>query len=69
MSAQLTLTDAEMEALLRCVRETDFFQRHWPDDEAAALAAANLKLTKGLNRPSRRRRLPPSPPSGRALPR
>lgn len=47
MSAQLTLTDREMAALLRC----DLLHGG-PDIEAARTAAA--KLRKGLNRPSRR---------------
>lgn len=59
MSAQLVLRDIEMEALRKCIskaaadapRERDFWK---PGEEDAALAAFS-KLSRALNRKSRRR--------------
>lgn len=61
MSAQLTLTDAEMEALLKCICDAGAAAaldpgRIWAPEEINAVFSAQLKLQRGLDRPSRRRR-------------
>lgn len=59
MSAQLTLTDGEMEALRKATsRALDTLINdpdYWANGELDVLANAYAKLSRGLNRPSRRR--------------
>lgn len=54
MSAQLTLTDAEMTALLKAMSQSPRSALELP--ERNALSSAKRKLEKGLDRPSRRNR-------------
>lgn len=60
MSAQLTLTDAEMDALQKCIlaaQEVDGGERLSPDEARAALSAYR-KFTPHLRRACRRKPRP-----------
>jgi hypothetical protein len=59
MSAELSLTDAELLALQKCIAKAQELAGHdetfWQPGEAEAALSAYRKLTRGLDRASRRR--------------